>query len=55
MRIETSWQLRDITVRHTLPDGTELAPNQYGPDVGELVTPAIPGRGPGGRRARSLH
>ena len=42
VRIETSWQLRDITVRHTLPDGTELAPNQYGPDVGELVTPAIP-------------
>ena len=23
VRIETSWQLRDITVRHTLPDGTE--------------------------------
>ena len=42
VRIETSWQLRDIEVRHTLPDGTELAPNQYGPDVGELVTPAIP-------------
>ena len=42
VRIETSWQLRDITVRHTLPDGTELAPNQFGPDVGELVTPAIP-------------
>ena len=42
VRIETSWQLRDIEVRQTLPDGTELAPNQYGPDVGELVTPAIP-------------
>ena len=42
VRIETSWQLRDIEVRQTLPDGTELAPNQYGPDVGELVTPVIP-------------
>ena len=42
VRLETSWQLRDITVRHTLPDGTALAPNQYGPDVGELVTPPIP-------------
>lgn len=41
-RIGTSWQLRDITVRHTLPDGTQLAPNQYGPDVGAMVTPAIP-------------
>ena len=42
VRIETSWQLRDIVVRHTLPDGTQLSPNQYGPDVDELVTPAIP-------------
>jgi hypothetical protein len=40
--METSYALRDIEVRHTLPDGTVLAPNQYGPDVGELVTPAIP-------------
>lgn len=42
VRIETSWQLRDIAVRHTLADGTELPPNQYGPDVGEMVTPPIP-------------
>jgi hypothetical protein len=34
--------LRDITERHTLADGTQLAPNQYGPDVGALVTPAVP-------------
>ena len=42
VRMETSYALRNIEVRHTLPDGTVLAPNQYGPDVGELVTPAIP-------------
>jgi hypothetical protein len=42
VRMQTSYSLRDIAVRHTLPDGTVLAPNQYGPDVGELVTPAIP-------------
>ena len=42
VRIETSYALREIEVRHTLADGTVLAPNQYGPDVGELVTPAIP-------------
>lgn len=42
VRMETSWQLREIEVRQTLSDGTALAPNQYGPDVGELVTPAIP-------------
>ena len=41
-RMETGWQLRDIVVRQTLPDGTALAPNQYGPDVGALVTPPIP-------------
>ena len=42
VRMESSWQLRDITVRHTLPDGTQLAANQHGPDVDEMVTPAIP-------------
>lgn len=41
-RIETSYQLRDITQRHDLADGTALPPNQWGPDVGALVTPAIP-------------
>lgn len=33
VRIETSYQLRNITQRHTLPDGTSLAATQYGPDV----------------------
>ena len=41
-RIETSYQLRNITQRHDLADGTVLQPNQWGPDVGALVTPAIP-------------
>ena len=41
-RIETSYQLRDITVRTTLPNGTTLSPFQYGPAVGAWVTPAIP-------------
>lgn len=42
VRIESSYSLRNIDVRHTLADGTVLSPNQYGPDVGALVTPAIP-------------
>jgi hypothetical protein len=42
VRMESSYSERDITVRHTLADGTVLSPNEYGPDVGELVTPAIP-------------
>jgi hypothetical protein len=42
VRIETSYQLRDISVRQTLADGTQLAPFQYGPEVGAMVTPAIP-------------
>lgn len=33
-RMESSYQLRDITVRHTLSDGTELPQNQWGPNVG---------------------
>lgn len=41
-RIQSSYRTRDITVRHTLPNGTQLPPNQWGPDVGELITPAIP-------------
>jgi hypothetical protein len=32
-RMRSSYALRDITVRHTLPDGTVLSPAQYGPDV----------------------
>jgi hypothetical protein len=42
VRMETSYQIRDITNRHTLADGTTLNPNQWGPDIGALVTPAIP-------------
>lgn len=42
VRMESSHSVRDINQRHTLADGTQLAPNQYGPDVGALVTPAIP-------------
>ena len=42
VRMESSYSLRDITERHALADGTQLPPNQYGPDVGALVTPAIP-------------
>ena len=42
VRMQSSYSIRDITVRHELADGTELAPNQYGPDVGAFVTPAIP-------------
>lgn len=42
VRMGSSYQLRDITVRETLADGTDLAPWQFGPDVGEMVTPAIP-------------
>ncbi len=33
VRMESSYQLRSITQRHELPDGTVLAPAQYGPDV----------------------
>ena len=40
--VETSYQLRNITQRHELADGTILPPNQWGPDVGSWVTPAIP-------------
>jgi hypothetical protein len=32
-RVRSSYALRDITQRHTLPDGTALSPSQYGPDV----------------------
>ena len=32
-RMETSYQLRSITQRHSLPDGTNLNSNQYGPNV----------------------
>jgi hypothetical protein len=32
-RMRTGYRLRSITQRHTLPDGTALAPAQYGPDV----------------------
>src|SRR5206468_375412 len=32
-RVRSSYATRNITVRHTLPDGTVLAPSQYGPDV----------------------
>ncbi|HET7226982.1 MAG TPA: YHYH protein [Candidatus Eisenbacteria bacterium] len=33
VRIRSSYQLRAITVRETLPDGTVLTPSQYGPPV----------------------
>jgi|GEM_PF-681991 len=33
VRIESSYQLRNISVREVLPDGTVLASNEYGPDV----------------------
>jgi hypothetical protein len=33
VRLESSYRLRDITVRETLPDGTTLAPALYGPPV----------------------
>lgn len=33
LRMNSSYQLRSITQRHTLADGTVLASNQYGPDV----------------------
>ena len=42
VRIASSYALRDITVRVTLADGTALSPWQFGPDVGAMVTPAIP-------------
>lgn len=45
-RIASSYQLRDILERTTLPDGTALAPNQYGPALDELVTPPLPGAQP---------
>jgi hypothetical protein len=32
-RMRSSYRLRSITQRHTLPNGTVLAPSQYGPDV----------------------
>jgi len=32
-RILSSYRLRNIMQRHTLPDGTVLQPSQYGPDV----------------------
>ena len=31
--ITPSWQHRNITQRHTLPDGTNLNQNQWGPDI----------------------
>jgi hypothetical protein len=49
-RIRSSYRTRDITVRHTLANGTALPPNQWGPDVGAFITPAIP---PGATRMRS--
>jgi hypothetical protein len=33
-RIRSSYRLRDITSRTTLPDGTALTPGQYGPAIG---------------------
>ena len=33
VRIRTSYRLRNITQRTTLPDGTVLSPSQYGPPV----------------------
>ncbi|MBL7943010.1 MAG: YHYH protein, partial [Flavobacteriales bacterium] len=33
VRMESSYELRNITQRHTLPDGTTLSAGQYGPDV----------------------
>lgn len=33
VRMESGYQLRNITERTTLPDGTVLSPPQYGPDV----------------------
>ncbi len=32
-RIKSSYRKRDLTVRQTLPDGSQLAANQYGPAV----------------------
>lgn len=32
-RIKTSYSLRNITQRHVLPNGTNLAPQHWGPDV----------------------
>lgn len=32
-RIESSYQLRNITQRHTLPDGSPLQPQDFGPNV----------------------
>lgn len=32
-QMSSSYQLRTMTTRHTLPDGTVLAANQYGPNV----------------------
>ena len=32
-RMETSYQLREIVQRNSLPDGTILNPNQYGPPI----------------------
>jgi len=46
VRIETSYRLRDIADRTTLPDGTALAPNQYGPALDEIIVPQIPGAQP---------
>ena len=46
VRIETGYRLRDIDDRTTLPDGTVLAPNQYGPAFDEMITPPIPGAQP---------
>ena len=46
VRIETGYRLRDIADRTTLPDGTVLAPNQYGPAFDEMITPPLPGAQP---------
>jgi len=32
-KMRSSYRVRSITQRHTLPDGTDLTPEQYGPDV----------------------
>jgi hypothetical protein len=32
-RMETSYKIRDISERNSLPDGSILSPNEYGPDV----------------------
>lgn len=46
VRIETGYRLRDMANRTTLPNGTVLAPNQYGPDFDQMITPPLPNAQP---------